>query len=392
MEKLKNLSLRKTIVLYMVINIFCCYFLYFFIMQWAHSAQVRIWSKYTADGDAFNKTAADISDIYRIVAPRPVDWIMSEGDRIMSEACDFLQTYTILVLSVVGSCVAVILFYRNKMKTPMEELNLASKRIAENDLDFKILYENRDEMGRLCREFERMREQLQQNNRILWKQIEEEKALRAAIAHDIRSPLSVLKGYQEMLLKYVPAGTITMQKTVEMLDRGMKQIERMDVFVETMRKMGSLEQRKLLSGPVTAGQLQQEIQAEADILAGGKKVLVEAEKAEAVFLGDKAVILEVVENLVSNALRYAEVLIEVKISVSEQELKICVTDDGIGFLEIVEKMRQPFETQNTKDSLKHAGLGLYVSRLYCEKHGGALLLENNIQKGAAVTAVFHRIA
>ena len=49
-------------------------------------------------------------------------------------------------------------------------------------------------MGRLCREFERMRGQLAENNQQLWKMLEEEKALRAAIAHDIRSPLSVLEG------------------------------------------------------------------------------------------------------------------------------------------------------------------------------------------------------
>ena len=106
-----------------------------------------------------------------------------------------------------GSCAAVFLFYRNKLKKPIEELALASKRIAQNHLDFNITYENKDEMGVLCMEFERMREQLAENNRILWKNIEEEKMLRAAIAHDIRSPLSVLKGYQEMLMEYLPGAT-----------------------------------------------------------------------------------------------------------------------------------------------------------------------------------------
>ena len=50
-----------------------------------------------------------------------------------------------------------------------------------------------------------MREQLARNNQALWKTVEEEKMLRAAIAHDIRAPLSVLKGYQEMLTEYLPA-------------------------------------------------------------------------------------------------------------------------------------------------------------------------------------------
>ena len=52
-------------------------------------------------------------------------------------------------------------------------------------------------MGMLCREFERMRGQLEENNRRLWQMIEDERVLRAAIAHDIRSPLAIMRGYQE---------------------------------------------------------------------------------------------------------------------------------------------------------------------------------------------------
>lgn len=97
-----------------------------------------------------------------------------------------------------------ISFYKHKLKCPIEELELASQQVGRNNLDFHITYENEDEMGRLCREFERMRGQLAENNQQLWKMLEEEKALRAAIAHDIRSPLSVLEGYQEMLSEYLP--------------------------------------------------------------------------------------------------------------------------------------------------------------------------------------------
>ena len=63
-------------------------------------------------------------------------------------------------------------------------------------------------MGTLCKEFEMMRSDLADNNRKMWRMIEDEKALRNAIAHDIRSPLSILRGYQEMLLEFVSAESI----------------------------------------------------------------------------------------------------------------------------------------------------------------------------------------
>ncbi len=191
--------------------------------------------------------------------PRPNASEMSRLDHNISEACDFLQTYSVLVLSVAGSCVAVFLFYRNKLRTPIRELEEASGRIAENDLDFQLTYENRDEMGQLCREFDRMREQLAQNNRKMWRMVEDERELRAAIAHDIRSPLSVLKGYQEMLLTYLPDGTIDTPQAVEMLEESMKQISRMDVFIETMRRVNSLEQREMRPEEITVEQLREDI-------------------------------------------------------------------------------------------------------------------------------------
>jgi len=65
--------------------------------------------------------------------------------------------YGFLVFSVPGVVIAVLLFYRNKIQKPLQELEAAYRRIEENDLDFHISYENRDELGQLCAGFERMR-------------------------------------------------------------------------------------------------------------------------------------------------------------------------------------------------------------------------------------------
>ena len=317
---------------------------------------------------------------------------MSRLDHTISEICDFLQTYAVLILSVAGSCVAVFLFYRNKLKRPLGELELASWRIAENDLDFRITYENGDEMGHLCRECEKMRSQLEENNRKMWRMIEDERAMRSAIAHDIRSPLSVLKGYQEMLIDYLPDGTIDQSQAEEMLRESMKQISRMDTFIDTMRKMNSLEQRELRVDEITEEQMETDIRAELDILGKEKRICLSVQGEEEIFRGDREVILEVLENLLSNALRYARDKIDVTVSLSAQELSLSVRDDGIGFQEEGEKITSAFHQQNIKDSLTHTGMGMYISRLYCEKHGGRLILENEESGGASVTAVFRRIA
>lgn len=392
MDKIKNLSLRKTIVLYMTISLLVCFFLSALIVRMAMTVQNNIWWKYVDQEKYFEITEEDAR--YVVDVPRPHSYEMEKLDYHISEVCDFLQTFTVLILSVAGSIIAVFLFYKHKLKNPIEELELATQEISDNHLDFHITYENQDEMGKLCQEFERMREQLAQNNHQLWKTIEEEKALRAAIAHDIRSPLSVLEGYQEMLSEYLLQKEIDREQIQEMVSESRKQIERMDVFVETMRKMSSLDARELVAGEVTYEQLETEIQTEVNVLEkkSGKSCHLKGVTTKEIFVGDKEVILEVTENLLSNAFRYARKEVEIKVYLTASELKIRVKDDGAGLQADREEVTKLFYQQNIKDSLKHTGMGMYISRLYCEKHGGQLLLENEEYGGAVITAVFHRIA
>lgn len=168
----------------------------------------------------------------------------------------------------------------------------------------------------------------------------------------------------------------------------------MNTFVETMQKMSSLDKRELVLEEITGEQLKKDIKAEIDILEKQfeKSCILFVEETQDSFYGDREVILEVTENLLSNALRYAKQQIKIELSVAKEKVQICVKDDGIGFGKNIEEITKPFYQQNIKDSLKHAGLGMYISRLYCEKHGGRLLLENGENTGAVITAVFRRIA
>ncbi|MDE6595207.1 MAG: sensor histidine kinase, partial [Oscillospiraceae bacterium] len=90
--------------------------------------------------------------------------------------------------------------------------------------------------------------------------------------------------------------------------------------------------------------------------------------------------MQVYENLVSNAARYAREKICVSFTVEEKGFFIEVCDDGEGFsAEGLKKAAEPFfRDENNKDGGKnHFGLGLYICRVLCEKHGGKLILGNS---------------
>lgn len=389
MEKLRNLSLKKTLVLYLAVGLVAGFILSALVVTSANYIQQQIWGKYVNQEDYLNALNRE-TEAYHVSVGRPPLETMSSMDGRISELCDFLETYGVLIISLIASLGAVLLFYRNKLQKPLTILGEASRKIAANQLDCPVLYENRDEMGRLCREFETMRGELEKNNRRMWRMIEDEKALRAAIAHDIRSPLTVLRGYQEMLLEFLPQGQLDQKQVEDILQESMGQLDRMEEFIETMRRLTRLEDRTLCPVSTSVERLEEKIQKSADLLAreAGKACQVSGQCGPERFLADEEVVLEVAENLLSNALRYAAGLVTVRILLAEEELVLLVTDDGCGFSEDTETVTRAFHRGSVRDSLQHFGLGMYICRIYCEKHGGALLTENTKEGGAAVRASF----
>ena len=95
--------------------------------------------------------------------------------------------------------VSVFLFYYLKLKQPISCLQNGIMRIQNNDLDFSLPILSNDEMGQLCAAFEEMRSELLKSNRLLWQQAEERKRLNAAFSHDLRNPITVLKGSVKLL-------------------------------------------------------------------------------------------------------------------------------------------------------------------------------------------------
>lgn len=388
MEKIKNLSLRKTIILYVAAALILTFFISAGIILTAEKTQKHIWIQYT-DRDILS--GHEVGYGYTAEVKRPDKKDMVYRDYIISQICDAVETWTMLVLPMTGSIIAVFCFYRDKIKEPLEILTEGSRKIQENRLDFPVHYRKKDEMGQLCREFDRMRSQLQENNKKLWNMVEQERTLKAVIAHDIRSPLAVLRGYQETLMEFLPGEELSEQDTKEILQSGMQQIDRMNAFVEQMRRLSGIEDREIHYEKIETAVLLRYMENTAKVLADREdcRAVIKTEDIPESFLGDYSVICEVFENLLGNAVRYARHMILISLEVSEDKLFICLGDDGVGFHGEEDEITKPFYHDNLADDLKHFGLGVYLSKLYCEKHGGKLLLGSADIGGAYVKAGFH---
>ncbi len=107
---------------------------------------------------------------------------------------------------------------------------------------------------------------------------------------------------------------------------------------------------------------------------------------------DDNLVMEVLENLLSNAIRYAGKRIEVLSDYDprRQEWILAVRDDGPGFSEeqLERAMKPYYKEPEIGGPDEHFGIGLHICRELCRKHGGTLNAANSIQGGAIVTASF----
>ena len=286
-----------------------------------------------------------------------------------------------------GAALCAALFYRRKLKGPIALLDMASRKIAEKDLDFAIHWDRQDEMGALCASFEEMRRALWENNRVMWRQMEERKRLNAAFAHDLRTPLTVLSGYTGMLRRDLAEGTTPadMAQEVDVMEA---QVRRLEDYVQAMSSLQRLEDQPVRRAWVRFSDLRAQMESEMDILLAGRQTVLDAPGEGGAAL-DAERVMQVFENLVSNAARFAAARVEATVEWDGNRLVLSVKDDGPGFTpEGLRRAAEPFYRGDGPDAQGHLGLGLNICRVLCEACGGGLEIANGHEGGARVRAWF----
>ncbi|SDC95443.1 His Kinase A (phospho-acceptor) domain-containing protein [Paenibacillus sp. UNCCL117] len=295
-----------------------------------------------------------------------------------------------VLLTVASGIVAMaIIFYRWKLKRPLELLKQASESISANNLDFRISYDSQDEMGELVTAFEHMRSQLEKNVRTLWRSVEERKQLNAIFAHDLRTPLSVLKGNAELLATYLPEKKLSEEKVLDLIHTMNLHIVRLESYAEAMSSIQKLEDIPVHRQSMDAFSLTALLNDSAGQIARqfGKRFVPSMEHDNSAIHVDPYMVMQIFENMVANGARYAASQVNVRYDMEEGSMKITVSDDGPGFSnEALQKAALPFYRGEMWDATEHRGLGLYVCKMLCEKHEGSLQIQNGPNGGGSVTA------
>lgn len=386
-----NLSIRTVLVIYTI----------FFMLLATFLTAVTLGLLSKTEGDITRRYDKTEYTVFRDDAGREVPMSIGVPDLVEEYTLQdqaklvvvhIAQIATIPVYFGGGILLAAFLFYRNKLKKPIALINRSARKIAESDLDFSLRYDSKDEMGKLCASLETMRQALEENNRSMWRMMEERKRLNAAFAHDLRTPLTVLRGYADFLCQYVPEGKVGQEKLLATLSSISRHTQRLENYVQTMSETNKLEDVEIRAKKIRVSDLTGQIASTVEALKAQSAVEISVVNRTSVeyVCADAQVVLRVVENLLANALRFARQRVEIVLSLESGNLIIEVADDGDGFTpEALREAARPYYREGAVEPGRvHFGLGLYICKTLCERHGGQLVWCNGAQGGSRVTASF----
>lgn len=359
LNKMKKLTLKKVMMLYVAMGLTAAFCSVFFVIRFA-----EIWRKM----------------IYFLEEPAKANTMVVQL---------FIVESVVIILLVSGIIFLVChLFYKKRMEPGLEKIQQEIQYLKWEDLSYDCSWEGEDEIAMTCRSLNDMRIQLIQNRKDTWELVEQKRLINAAFAHDIRTPLTVINGYIQMIEKFYPEGKMSREKVMENIDIISKQVARIEQFSETMKNMNHTGDWDIVYKEITTEKLLEVLESNLRGMTEGKNistVVCKGEVQKSKFFCDMSVIQEVADNLIMNALRYAVLNITITVEIVQFKLFLYVQDDGPGFSpESLEKGSRPYFSTE-KD---HMGMGLALCKMLCKKHRGDLELINSIQSGGIACAIF----
>ena len=386
-ERLENISLRKGLLLVSVISLSIVCVLSVATILTASNIRQKIMDTrpiiitgYTIENSSEKEEALHVN-------PEGYGYGELTGrNQIYYWITTIFMIFLPILYIVIGSVLVAKVYYRLKLQIPIKALKNGMDHIANQDLDFQILYTSEDELGKLCSTFEQMRNEVYQSNRKMWEMLQERKALTASVSHDLRTPITVIKGYLDYIEKSLSKGSLT-EDTLKITVQNMTQAtERLERYVECVKDIQKIEDIEMKHERIGWKEFIAHIAKDFTVLAEqhGKQLRIRDLSNTKQIVSDGEMLSKVLENIFDNALRFASKIIDITVTEEENRILFSVQDDGEGFTE--EELKTATTLfYSSKMNGGNYGIGLSICKILCDKLGGSLHLSNNAGSGARVT-------
>lgn len=293
---------------------------------------------------------------------------------------------------VVGSFVCGILYISRKILPPMKELSLAAERISNGDLDFEILGSNVAEIDELCDAFDDMRLRLKHNIAAELELERQRNLMLAHISHDLRTPITSIRGYAEGLLDGVASTEEMRRRYLETISAKATAMERM---TRQMSAYSELELGRMsfnFEATDMVGYLAELAEdMRGDLAALDAEFSLDLPDTEIVVRLDREKFGRVFANVFANAVKYRSDERRLAVSLRAEEtptgIHIVLADNGRGIKPgESDKVFEGFyrgDPARSGDTEGH-GLGLAIAKQIVAQHSGRIWIANAPDFGAEI--------
>ncbi len=374
--KLKTrIILGFTMIILMPLLLFAAT-LYGFSQSQSQKAQVQTES----DGTVYDISITDSAD--------------SQG-RVHVMAKDLFISAFVILISV---ALVVGLWVYRSIAVPLVKLKKATQNIKEGNLDFVLDVEGKDEFSELCQDFEEMRRRLKESTEEKNLIEKENRELISNISHDLKTPITAVKGYVEGIMDGVA-------DTPEKMDRYVRTIynktNEMDHLINELTFYSKIDTNRI---PYTFSKLNvedyfadcaEEVGLELET-RGIELVYANYVEKDVMVIADGEQIRRVIHNIISNAIKYMDKpkgIIQIRIKDVGDFIQIEIEDNGkgIGPKDLPYIFDRFYRTDVSRNSSKGgSGIGLSIVKKILEDHGGKVWATSRLGIGTIMYFVLRK--
>ncbi|MBA4701230.1 MAG: HAMP domain-containing histidine kinase [Ruminococcus sp.] len=297
---------------------------------------------------------------------------------------------TLLILILATFLIEVVLLTRRFGRIigkELEAVKLVTEKVRLRDLEFERPDTRIREVDEVMESLAGMREALESSLKSQWKMEDIRKQQVRALVHDIKTPLTVIRGNTQLMQESESA-----EESREYEEYILRETDRIEEYINTLQKMLQSEETvQFQRTKVDVRQAAETFAVRAKMLAAGNQQNLEVVISTAAdyINSDRQLLLRAWENLLSNALEYTpaggDILISIKME--GKKLVFMIEDSGPGFTEedMCRGTEQFYQGDKSRNSRSHYGMGLFMVSSFIKQQGGEMILGNSPRtKGALV--------
>ena len=285
--------------------------------------------------------------------------------------------FMILVILVFTSVTVGSWLYRS-VAVPLVKLKNATNNIKEGNLEFTMDVEGNDEFAELCRDFEEMRIRLKESTEEKIVLDKDHKELISNISHDLKTPITAVKGYVEGIMDGVADTPEKMERYIRTI---YNKTTEMDHLINELTFYSKIDTNRI---PYTFSKIcvneyfndcAEELELELEV-KGIELVYANHVGGDVMIIADGEQLMRVVNNIVSNAVKYMNKehgIIQIRIKDVGDFIQVEIEDNGKGIAakDLANIFDRFYRTDVSRNSSKGgSGIGLSIVKKIMEDHGG----------------------